>query len=238
MDKLPMHKFAVADIDSVCGVLIDETGKSNIAEAKSHEAFVSVTTNRVEFKDSFARDKASESTPGVRKADKRRDDGVVGLFKAVDGLLYSPNEAKRGKAEIFMGRFDKFTGIQCLADTKQNTHMDTLIAMLDEPENVQLVKDLGLEEYVVEIKAAEAEFTQAWSKRETDVTAYRNSVSASNLRKTMEAAINRYYDYVDSNARFSSNPAWKSLQSEIYSRYLTIRQKYQVAKPAPKKEIK
>lgn len=238
MGKLNMNNFAVADISSVSGVLIDETVKSNIAEAKSHEAYIKVTTDHEEFKESFARDKASESTPGVRRADKRRDDGVVGLFKAVDGLLYSPNEAKRGKAEILMGRLDKFTGIQTLADTKQSTHMDTLIVLLDEPENVLLVRELGLEEYVVEIKAAQSEFMQEWSKRETDVTAYRNSVSASNLRKKMEAAINRYYDYVESNARFSSNPAWKSLQSEIYSRYLTIRQKYQVAKPAPKKETK
>ena len=110
--------------------------------------------------------------------------------------------------------------------------------MLEEPENAQLVKDLGLEEFVAEIKAAEAEFESMWSDRETDVTAYRNSLAATTLRRKVEASLNRYYDYVLFNAEFSGKPEWRQLQQEIYSRYLTIRQKYNVAKPEAKPATK
>ena len=92
------------------------------------------------------------------------------------------------------------------------------------------MKDLGLEEFVVELKAAEAEFESLWSDRETDVTAYRNSLAATSLRRRVEASVNRYYDYVFFNAEFSGKPEWRQLQQEIYSRYLTIRQKYNTTK--------
>ena len=92
------------------------------------------------------------------------------------------------------------------------------------------MKDLGLEEFVVELKAAEAEFESLWSDRETDVTAYRNSLAATSLRRRVEASVNRYYDYVFFNAEISGKPEWRQLQQEIYSRYLTIRQKYNTTK--------
>ena len=156
----------------------------------------------------------------------------MGIFVNLDGMLYSPNAVKRGKAEALSGRLAKFRGIQELPDTKESSQVISLIAVLDEAENTQLVKDLGLEEFVVELKAAEAEFESLWSDRETDVTAYRNSLAATSLRRRVEASVNRYYDYVFFNAEFSGKPEWRQLQQEIYSRYLTIRQKY----AAPKKK--
>jgi hypothetical protein len=234
--KLAMYNFAVADISNVCRVIIEEAGKCAIPDAKTHETVVQLNELFGDFQESLLREKKSESTPMARKLDKRRDDAVVGFGKSVDGLLYSPNEAKRAKAEVLSGRLDKFTSIQALPDTKQTGQMHAFIAMLDEPENVQLVKELGLEEFVVEIKAAEAAYEGEWSNRETDVTAFRNSQAATTLRRKVEASINRYYDYVLFNADFSGKPEWRQLQQEIYSRYLTIRQKYHSAKKADGKK--
>ena len=233
-----MHKFAVDDISSSCRVTVEVTETSPVAEAKNHETFTALKGCYGEFQVSLSRDSASESTPMARKADKRRDDAFVGMCICVDGMLYSPNEVRRGKAELLSGRLAKFRGIQTLPDTKETTQMLSLIAMLEEPENAQLVKDLGLEEFVAEIKAAEAEFESMWSDRETDVTAYRNSLAATTLRRKVEASLNRYYDYVLFNAEFSGKPEWRQLQQEIYSRYLTIRQKYNVAKPEAKPATK
>lgn len=239
MDRLPMHKFAVADIGNVCWMIIEEAGKCVIPEAKTHESFAHVNVCYGEFKGSLLRDKASEKTSKARAADKRRDDAAVGLIVNVDGMLYSPNAAKRGKAEVLSGRLSKFRGIQALPDTKETTGVQELITVLDEPENVQLVKDLALEEFVVEIKAAEAEYESLWSDRETDVAEFRNSQSATTLRRNVEYAVNRYFDYVTINAEFSGKPEWRQLQQAIYSRYLTIRQKYQTAtKPDETKETK
>lgn len=50
----------------------------------------------------------------------------------------------------------------------------------------------------------------------------------------MEKSINRYYDFVLYNAEFSGKPEWRSLQQQIFSRFLTIRQKYQDGNPADK----
>lgn len=238
MNKLNMNRFAVDDISSVCRITVEEAGKCVIPEAKTHESFAHLNVCYGEFKGSLLRDKASENTGKARAADKRRDDAAVGLFVNVDGMLYSPNAAKRAKAEVLSSRLAKFRGIQTLPDTKESSQMISLIAVLEEPENAQLVKDLGLEEFVAEIKAAEAEFESLWSDRETDVTAYRNSLAATTLRRKVEASLNRYYDYVLFNAEFSGKPEWRQLQQEIYSRYLTIRQKYNAAKPDSKTATK
>lgn len=238
MNKLNMNRFAVDDISSVCRITVEEAGKCVIPEAKTHESFAHLNVCYGEFKGSLLRDKASENTGKARAADKRRDDAAVGLFVNVDGMLYSPNAAKRAKAEVLSGRLAKFRGIHALPDTKESSQMISLIAVLEEPENAQLVKDLALEEFVVEIKAAEAEFESMWSDRETDVTAYRNSLAATTLRRKVEASLNRYYDYVLFNAEFSGKPEWRQLQQEIYSRYLTIRQKYNAAKPDSKTATK
>ena len=230
MNKLSLHNFAVDDISSVCRIIVEEAGKCVIPEAKTHESFAHLNVCYGEFKGSLLRDKASENTSKARAADKRRDDAAVGIFVNLDGMLYSPNAVKRGKAEVLSGRLAKFRGIQELPDTKESSQVISLIAVLDEAENTQLVKDVGLEEFVVELKAAEAEFESLWSDRETDVTAYRNSLAATSLRRRVEASVNRYYDYVFFNAEFSGKPEWRQLQQEIYSRYLTIRQKYNTTK--------
>ena len=230
MNKLSLHNFAVDDISSVCRIIVEEAGKCVIPEAKTHESFAHLNVCYGEFKGSLLRDKASENTSKARAADKRRDDAAVGIFVNLDGMLYSPNAVKRGKAELLIGRLDRFRGIQALPDSKETTSVQELIAVLDEAENTQLVKDLGLEEFVVELKAAEAEFESLWSDRETDVTEFRNSSSATALRRKVEYAANRYYDYVSINAEFSGKPEWRQLQQEIYSRYLTIRQKYNTTK--------
>lgn len=233
-----MHKFAVTDIGNVCWMIIEEAGKCILPEAKTHESFAHLSVCYGEFKGSLLRDKASEKTNKARVADKRRDDAEVGLFVSLDGMLYSPNAAKRGKAEVLSGRISKFRGIQAEPDSKETTDMQSLITTLDELVNAQLVKDLGLEDFVVEIKAAEAEFESLWSDRETDVTEFRNSQSATTLRRQVEYAVNRYFDYVSINAEFGGKPEWRQLQQAIYSRYLTIRQKYNAAKPEEKKENK
>lgn len=230
MEKLVLCRFAVADIGNVCWTIIDVAGKCVIPEAKTHESFAHLNVCYGEFKGSLLRDKASENTSKARAADKRRDDAAVGILVNLDGMLYSPNAVKRGKAELLIGRLDRFRGIQALPDSKETTSVQELIAVLDEAENTQLVKDLGLEEFVVELKAAEAEFESLWSNRETDVTEFRNSSSATALRRKVEYAANRYYDYVSINAEFSGKPEWRQLQQEIYSRYLTIRQKYNTTK--------
>jgi hypothetical protein len=239
MNKLYMNRFAVTDIGNVCWMIIEEAGKCVIPEAKTHESFAHLSVCYGEFKGSLLRDKASEKTSKTRAADKRRDDAVVGLFVSLDGMFYSPNAVKRGKAEVLSSRLSKFRGIQAEPDSKETTDMQSLITTLDEPENAQLVKDLMLEEFVVEIKAAEAEFENLWSDRETDVAEFRNSQSATTLRRNVEYAVNRYFDYVTINAEFSGKPEWRQLQQEIYSRYLTIRQKYQTAtKPDETKDTK
>ncbi|WP_320052091.1 DUF6261 family protein [uncultured Acetobacteroides sp.] len=238
MSKLTMNRFANDDISSVCRISIEEAGKCAIPEAQTHESFAHLNVCYGEFKGSLLRDKASENTTKARAADKRRDDAAVGLFVSLDGMLYSPTAAKRAKAEVLSGRLAKFRGIQELPDTKESSQVISLIALLGEPENAQLVKELALDEYVVELKAAAAEFDALWSNRETDVAAFRNSLAATTLRRKVEVSVNRYYEYVLFNAEFSGKPEWRQLQQEIYSRYLTIRQKYSAAKKDEKKDEK
>lgn len=234
MGKLNMTHFAVADISSVCRVIEEEAGKCTIPEAKSHETYTTFAANHTEYQGSLTRDKSSESSPRVVLADKRRDRAASGVFRVIDGLTYSPNPDIARKAETLSLRLDKFTGIQPLPNTQESTEIRMLTALLDEPDNAALAKDLGLEPYVAELKAAEAEFTQAWNQREADVAAFRNSLSASTLRRKMEKSINRYYDFVLYNAEFSGKPEWRSLQQQIFSRFLTIRQKYQDGNSADK----
>ena len=138
-----MYNFAVADIGNVCWMIIEEAGKCVIPEAKTHESFAQLSVCYGEFKGSLLRDKASEKTSKARAADKRRDDAAVGLFVSLDGLLYSPNAVKRGKAEVLSGRLSKFRGIQAEPDSKETTDMQSLITTLDELENAFSVERLN-----------------------------------------------------------------------------------------------
>ena len=99
MGKLNMTHFAVADISSVCRVIVEEAGKCTIPEAKSHETYTTFAANHTDYQGSLTRDKSSESSPKVVLADTRRDRAASGIFRVVDGLTYSPNPDIARKAE-------------------------------------------------------------------------------------------------------------------------------------------
>lgn len=227
MEKITMYKFAVADISAMAGASDEEARKSGIPEATSADAYTTLLTSTNTYREGFLRERKSENTPLVIEADKRRDDAAVGLKLFVRGLCYSPNSAKRQKAELFFSRVDEFSGISDLPLTQESEYVRSFISMLMKPENVQLAKDLNAEEYVKEVVDAQDVFDSIWSNREGDVSEFRSTQSATSMRKMLEKAVNRYFEYVTFNAEFSGKPEWRKLQQAIYSRYLTIRQKYQ-----------
>lgn len=231
MGKLNLSHFNVDDVSAVCSIIVKEAGRSVLPEASSHPTFKNLVTLSEAYSSSLGRSKDSLKAISAQQADRRRDTAEVGLQKSVEALTYLADPAKRAKAEILSHRLDRFKGIQDLPSSQETVEMNQLIALLNEPENATLVADLGLQSFVQELKEANAAYEACWDNRERDVAEFRSSQSASTLRRQVEYAINRYYDFLLMNVEYAGNREWGALQQAIYSQYLTLRQKYQPTTP-------
>lgn len=225
--KLALNRLANTDISSVCRVIVEESQKSVIPDIEDNTLFKDLLKDHEVFHESMTRTRMSVVTQDARKADRNRDDAIMGIQLSIEALTYSADEEKRSKADLLGRRLEKYIGIQNLPDTQETTAIKNMLIELKSEENAPLVTELGLQVFVNELEAANQEFDRLWNLREEDVTQFRNSIAATKLRSKVEDSINRYYDWVVYNSLYSEVEGWKELQKEIYSRYLTIRQKYQ-----------
>jgi hypothetical protein len=153
----------------------------------------------------------------------------VGIRQMVWGLTYSPDPAVAQKAHSFYAVLDTYgAGVENLSGTEESEKIDAILVKLGEPANLQLAVDLAVKPFVDHLSVCAQDFRRDWGNLEADKEAFRNSVSASNSRRKLEASIARFYDFVAYSAQFApaKREEWAKLESAIYSRYTTIRQKY------------
>jgi hypothetical protein len=228
MKELGMTNFGVADVGSVATVIKEEVGASTLKEAKEAIPYVDVVNGQLSYDACMARVRKNSKTLSKNEADKRRDDAYVGTRKAIDSLTYSPDEAVRVKATKLYGIMDMYgAGVEKYAESKESEHLKIIINRLKEPENYQMATEIGIKAFVDNLDLCEKDFRTDWGDLEGDKEEYRNSQSATNSRKKLEDAINAFYAYLDYNAKYHANKEqFAQLQRAIYSRYLSIRQKY------------
>ncbi|WP_320053997.1 DUF6261 family protein [uncultured Acetobacteroides sp.] len=218
----------VADVGAVATVIKEEVVGTTLKEVKESAAYQEVVSEQLSYDDSMARVRKSENTLSKNEADKRRDDAYVGTRKAIDSLTYSPDEAIRGKATKLFSIMNMYSsGVEKLPDSKESEYLKIIISRMKEPENYQMATEIGIKAFVDNMDKCESDFRSDWGEMENDKEEYRNSQSATNSRRKLEDAINAFYAYLAYNAKYNaSKEQFAQLQRAIYSRYLSIRQKY------------
>jgi hypothetical protein len=233
MKKFGLSEFSVSDVGSMATVQEEEVAKSNLVEAKESPQLKEVVTNHVDYQESMARARKSQNTEVKIAADKALDDAWVGTRQIVWGLTYSPDPAVAQKAHQLYAVLDTYgAGVEVLSGTEESEKINAILVKLREPANLQLALDLNVKPFVDHLKGCAKNFRRDWGNLESDKEAFRNSLSASNSRRKLEASIVAFYEFVDYSARFApaKRAEWAQLESAIYSRYTTIRQKYAEAK--------
>ena len=228
MNELGMSNLGVADVGAVATVVKEEVGTSTLQEAKQAAPYQDVINEQLSYDECMARVSKNSKTLSKNEADKRRDDAYVGTRKAIDSLTYSPDEAIRVKATKLYSIVDMYgSGVEKYAESKESEHLKIIINLLKEPENYQMATEIGIKAFVDNLDLCEKNFRTDWGDLEGDKEEYRNSQSASNSRRKLEDAINAFYAYLAYNAKYNANKEqFAQLQRAIYSRYLSIRQKY------------
>lgn len=233
MKKFGFSKFSVTDSGSMATVVEEEVTSSTLVEAKESPEFKEVVADHVVYQESMVRVGKSQNTAVKVAADKNLDDAWVGIRQVVWGLTYSPDPAVAQKAHQFYALLDTYgAGVEVLSATEESEKIDAILVKLLEPANQQLALDLGVKPFVDQLKSCAESFRRDWGSLEADKEAFRNSLSATNSRRKLEASIVAFYEFVDYSARFAptKRAEWAQLASAIYSRYTTIRQKYAEAK--------
>ena len=223
-----MSKLGVADVGAVATVIKEEVVASTLIEAKESAPYQDVVNEQLSYDDAMARVRKNQKTVSKNEADKRRDDAYVGTRKAIDSLTYSPDETIRVKATKLFSIIDMYgAGVERKPDSKESEYLKIIINRLKEPENYQMATEIGIKAFVDNLDLCENDFRSDWGDLESDKEEYRNSLSASNSRRKLEDAINAFYAYLAYNAKYNaSKEQFAQLQRAIYSRYLSIRQKY------------
>ena len=223
-----MTNLGVADVGSVATVIKEEVVASTLKEAKEAAPYLDVVNEQLSYDDCMARVRKSENTLSKNEADKRRDDAYVGTRKAIDSLTYSPVEEVSKKATKLYNIMDMYgASVERLPDSKESEYLKIIINRLKEPENYQLATEIGIKVFVDNLDKCENDFRSDWGEMESDKEEYRNSQSATKSRRKLEDAINAFYAYLAYNAKYhASKEQFAQLQRAIYSRYLSIRQKY------------
>ena len=229
MKRLGLSKFSVTDSGSMATVVEEEVTNANLVEAKESTEFKEVVADHVEYQESLVRVSKSQNTEVKVASDKNLDDAWVGIRQMVWGLTYSPDPTVAQKAHRFYALLDTYgAGVEVLSATEESEKIDAILVKLLEPANQQLAVDLGVKPFVDHLSACAETFRRDWGNLEADKEAFRNSTSASNSRRKLEASLVAFYELVAYSAQYApaKREEWAKLESAIYSRYLTIRQKY------------
>lgn len=223
-----MAKLGVADVGAVATAIKETVEGSTLKEAKESTAYQDVVNEQLSYDECMARVRKSENTLSKNETDKRRDDAYVGTRKAIDSLTYSPIEEISKKATKLYSIMDMYgAGVEKLPDSKESEHLKIIINRLKEPENYQIATEIGVKSFVDNLDQCENDFRSNWGEMESDKEEFRNSLSATKSRRKLEDAINAFYGYLAYNAKYNANKEqFAQLQRAIYSRYLSIRQKY------------
>ena len=235
MRRIYLTALPTTEVSGVGLVYEEEVESSNLPEAKESPLFIEVKNNRVEYNECLRRKQKSENFEAKQAADKALDDAWVGSRQIVLGLTYSPDPVVRERATRLYSKLDMYgAGIEKLKDTDESVKIGNILVELDKPENKQLILDLNVKAYIDEVRLRADSFRRDWGNLETDKEAFRNSVSATSTRRKFEASLVAFYDFVAYSAQYAptKREEWAKLESAIYSRYTTIRQKY----AAPKKD--
>ena len=229
MKRLGLSKFSVTDSGSMATVVEEEVTNANLVEAKESTEFKEVVADHVEYQESLVRVSKSQNTEVKVASDKNLDDAWVGIRQMVWGLTYSPDPTVAQKAHRFYALLDTYgAGVEVLSATEESEKIDAILVKLLEPANQQLAVDLGVKPFVDHLSACAETFRRDWGNLEADKEAFRNSTSATNSRRKLEASLVAFYELVAYSAQYApaKREEWAKLESAIYSRYLTIRQKY------------
>ena len=223
-----MSNLDVADVDAVATVVKEEVQASTLKEAKESAPYQDVVNEQLSYDEAMARVRKSDNTLSKNEADKRRDDAYVGTRKAIDSLTYSPVEEVSQKATKLYSIMDMYgASVERLPDSKESEYLKIIINRLKEPENYQMATEIGVKVFVDNLDKCENDFRSDWGEMESDKEEFRNSLSATKSRRKLEDAINAFYGYLAYNAKYNANKEqFAQLQRAIYSRYLSIRQKY------------
>ena len=223
-----MAKLGVADVGAVATVIKEEVVASTLIEAKESAPYQDVVNEQLSYDDAMARVRKSDNTLSKNEADKRRDDAYVGTRKAIDSLTYSPVEEVSQKATKLYSIMDMYgASVERLPDSKESEYLKIIINRLKEPENYQMATEIGVKVFVDNLDKCDNDFRSDWGEMESDKEEFRNSLSATKSRRKLEDAINAFYGYLAYNAKYNANKEqFAQLQRAIYSRYLSIRQKY------------
>ena len=223
-----MAKLGVADVGAVATVIKEEVVASTLKEAKESAPYQDVVNEQLSYDEAMARVRKSDNTLSKNEADKRRDDAYVGTRKAIDSLTYSPVEEISQKATKLYSIMDMYgASVERLPDSKESEYLKIIINRLKEPENYQMATEIGVKVFVDNLDKCENDFRSDWGEMESDKEEFRNSLSATKSRRKLEDAINAFYGYLAYNAKYNANKEqFAQLQRAIYSRYLSIRQKY------------
>ena len=223
-----MAKLGVADVGAVATVIKEEVVASTLKEAKESAPYQDVVNEQLSYDEAMARVRKSDNTLSKNEADKRRDDAYVGTRKAIDSLTYSPVEEVSKKATKLYSIMDMYgASVERLPDSKESEYLKIIINRLKEPENYQMATEIGVKVFVDNLDKCENDFRSDWGEMESDKEEFRNSLSATKSRRKLEDAINAFYGYLAYNAKYNANKEqFAQLQRAIYSRYLSIRQKY------------
>lgn len=228
-----MTKLGVADVSAIATGVIEVVDDSDVQEVKETPLYSNIVSEQVVFKESLARLRKSDSTEAKVVADKKRDGSFIGVRKYFDSLTYSPVEGVCEKATKLYGIVNMYgSGVESFPDSKESEYLSIIIAKLMEPANFQMVTEVGGKEYLEKLVKDEKEFMANWGDQEADKHAFRNSKSATQSRRKLESAINVFYGYLVYSASYApaNRDKFAKLQSAIYSRYLSIKQKYNETK--------
>jgi hypothetical protein len=238
MKKIGFSSFSVTDVGSMATVTEEEVAISTLNEAKESPQYKEVVGGHVEYKESLVRVRKSQNTEAKLASDKNLDDAWVGTRQVVWGLTYSPDPEVAQKATRFYAVLDTYgAGVEELSYTEESEKIEAILVKLREPANQQLAVDLNVKPFVDHLSACSQNFRNDWGNLESDKEAFRNSLSATNSRRKLEASLIAFYDFVLYSAQFApaKRDEWAKLESAIYSRYTSIRQKYHTSK---KKDVK
>ena len=211
--------------NSLLGSLADQTisisQKAKYAVVQNHPLLVTLQTEHVKYNSVFGKSTYSGLGTTVEDADLNRDSVFSGMKTMLTGMIKLPSFPNHQNAvDIFTVFQNRGLDLNTYSYNDETTEMDKLISELSTPINLAKMESLYFTPHFESLKLGQSEFKAIYAEQLAANSSLRLELSASSIRRNLEAALRNYINVVEG---MKSVSGWTELQAELNELVKSIR---------------
>jgi hypothetical protein len=193
INAIELRKFRNAEYIQFSKQFLEIVALNNQTVLKVQQEYDALDAVLTDIEGLFKTDQGSQITPVIEALDARRDMAVMGIYKSIDAQLNHFAENKKAAATILMSQLSIYGNASAVATASlpaETAIIESLVTDLTTKQNfVSAVTELGIADWVDELKTANALLNQKYIDRTVEL----GNVNPNTIKDKRAVAYEQYY---------------------------------------------